>query len=101
MRTSAWPARHSTSTTTSMRAGITSTGRRCRKCRRGSMPASRASSRNLRAMPAPPDEYERVLAAHLELNPKSWAALQQRGVDEHQPLQLDFEFSAVDADAAR
>lgn len=41
-----------------------------------------------------PDRYQRVLASHLEINPKSWAALQQRGVDEQTPLELDFEFTA-------
>ena len=41
-----------------------------------------------------PDEYARVLQAHLEVNPKSWAALQDRGVDESTPVQLDFEFTA-------
>ena len=40
------------------------------------------------------DKYEAVLEAHLQVNPKSWAALQERGVDEHTPLQLDFEFTA-------
>ncbi len=48
-----------------------------------------------------PDEYARVLAAHLEVNPKSWAALQERGVDEDTPLQLDFEFTATDEAATR
>jgi hypothetical protein len=28
------------------------------------------------------DKYEALLAAHLEVNPRSWAALQERGVDE-------------------
>ena len=37
-----------------------------------------------------------MLDAHLEVNPKSWAALQERGVDEDTALQLDFEFTAVD-----
>jgi hypothetical protein len=48
-----------------------------------------------------PDEYARVLDAHLEVNPKSWAALQERGVDEDTPLRLDFEFTATDEDATR
>ena len=48
-----------------------------------------------------PDEYARVLAAHLEVNPKSWAALQERGVDEDTELQLDFEFTADDEEATR
>jgi hypothetical protein len=41
-----------------------------------------------------PDEYERVLQAHLEVNPRSWSALQARGVDEQTPVTLDFEFTA-------
>jgi len=41
-----------------------------------------------------PDKYERMLHAHLEVNPKSWEALRERGVDEGTPLQLDFEFTA-------
>jgi hypothetical protein len=40
------------------------------------------------------DKYEALLAAHLEVNPRSWAALQERGVDEATPVQLDFEFTA-------
>jgi len=43
---------------------------------------------------AGPDKYERILNAHLEVNPSSWEALQQRGVDEQTELQLDFEFTA-------
>lgn len=45
-------------------------------------------------MTSGPDQYERTLHAHLEVNPKSWAALQLRGVDEQTPLPLDFEFTA-------
>lgn len=41
-----------------------------------------------------PDEFDSVLRAHLEVNPKSWAALQQRGVDEQTPVRLDFQFTA-------
>jgi hypothetical protein len=41
-----------------------------------------------------PDPYERVLQAHLNVNPKSWEALRARGVDEQTPLQLDFQFTA-------
>jgi hypothetical protein len=52
-------------------------------------------------MDAIPDEFERVLHAHLEINPKSWAALQERGVDEQTPVQLDFEFTAPGEDETR
>ena len=48
-----------------------------------------------------PDEYARVLQAHLEVNPKSWIALQERGVDEDTPMQLDFEFTATGEEATR
>jgi hypothetical protein len=47
------------------------------------------------------DRYEAVLAAHLDINPKSWAALQERGVDETTPVQLDFEFTADDEASTR
>jgi hypothetical protein len=39
------------------------------------------------------DRQARLLKAHLDVNPSSWAALQERGVDEQTPLQLDFEFT--------
>ena len=42
-----------------------------------------------------PDRFARQLAAHLEVNPKSWEALRKRGVDESTPLQLDFEFTTA------
>ncbi|MGI8730943.1 MAG: ribonuclease E inhibitor RraB [Solirubrobacteraceae bacterium] len=45
-------------------------------------------------MEASPDKFERLLSAHLEVNPKSWAALTARGVDEETLLQLDFEYTA-------
>jgi hypothetical protein len=48
-----------------------------------------------------PDRYQVVLDAHLDVNRKSWAALQERGVDESTPLQLDFEFTADDEAATR
>jgi len=41
-----------------------------------------------------PDKFERLLKAHLEVNPKSWEALRKRGIDGDTPLQLDFEFTA-------
>ena len=48
-----------------------------------------------------PDKFERLLQAHLEVNPKSWAALQERGIEDGTPLQLDFEFTAEDEVATR
>lgn len=52
-------------------------------------------------MEASPDRFERLLQAHLEVNPKSWAALTARGVDEQTPLQLDFEYTAKGEDEVR
>jgi hypothetical protein len=40
------------------------------------------------------DRYDELLRAHLNVNPKSWAALEGRGVDEETPLRLDFQFTA-------
>ena len=48
-----------------------------------------------------PDRYEHLLKAHLNVNPKSWEALQSRGVDERTPLQLDFEYTAPGEDEVR
>lgn len=45
-------------------------------------------------MEAERETYEHVLKAHLDVNPRSWAALQERGVDERTPLRLDFEYTA-------
>lgn len=47
------------------------------------------------------DKYRAVLDAHLDVNRKSWAALQERGVDESTPVKLDFEFTAQDEAATR
>jgi hypothetical protein len=41
-----------------------------------------------------PDRFDHLLKAHLDVNPKSWAAMELRGVDETTPLQLDFEYTA-------
>jgi hypothetical protein len=50
---------------------------------------------------AEPDHYERVLRSHLTINPKSWEALRERGIDETTPLRLDFEFTAPGEDEVR
>ncbi len=47
------------------------------------------------------DRYDSVLQSHLNVNPKSWEALQARGVDEETPLALDFEFTAPGEDEVR
>ncbi len=41
-----------------------------------------------------PDRYANLLQAHLNVNPKTWEALQARGITEQTPLQLDFQFTA-------
>jgi hypothetical protein len=41
-----------------------------------------------------PDRYERLLESHLTINPKTWAALRARGIDEDTRLRLDFEYTA-------
>jgi hypothetical protein len=48
-----------------------------------------------------PDRYATLLEAHLNVNPKSWEAMQARGVGEQTPLQLDFEFTAPGEDEVR
>jgi hypothetical protein len=52
-------------------------------------------------MTASPDRFQAVLDAHLDVNRRSWAALQERGVDEATPVKLDFEFTADDEAATR
>ena len=47
------------------------------------------------------DRYERLLQGHLNVNPKSWEALQARGIDERTPLQLDFEYTAPGEEEVR
>jgi hypothetical protein len=42
-----------------------------------------------------------LLQAHLNVNPKSWEALQARGVTEETPLQLDFEFTTEGEEETR
>ena len=50
---------------------------------------------------AEPDFHERLLESHLSMNPKSWDALQARGVDEHTTMRLDFEYTAPGEDEVR
>ncbi len=50
---------------------------------------------------AEPDRYERLLQSHVNVNPRSWAAMQLRGVDEKTSLQLDFEYTAPGEDETR
>jgi Regulator of ribonuclease activity B len=48
-----------------------------------------------------PDRYERLLQSHLSINPKTWEALQSRGIDERTSLRLDFEYTAPGEDEVR
>jgi hypothetical protein len=45
-------------------------------------------------MAALPDWYEKTLALQLTMNPKTWAELQEHGVDESSQLRLDFFYDA-------
>jgi Regulator of ribonuclease activity B len=48
-----------------------------------------------------PGRYDRLLDAHLNVNPKSWEAMAARGVTEDTLLQLDFEYTAPGEDETR
>jgi hypothetical protein len=48
-----------------------------------------------------PDWYARTLAHQKEMNPQTWAALQQRGVGEETLLRLEFFYDAPGRGAAR
>ncbi len=48
-----------------------------------------------------PDYYERLLQSHLAITPKSWEALQARGVDEETTMRLDFEYTGPGEDEMR
>jgi hypothetical protein len=46
-------------------------------------------------MPDLPDErFQRLLAQQLEMNPRTWAALEERGVGARTPLVIEFSFTA-------
>jgi hypothetical protein len=40
------------------------------------------------------DAFQRLLAQQLEMNPRTWAALEERGVDARTPLVIDYAFTA-------
>ena len=45
--------------------------------------------------PPPADEhFRRLLAQQLEMNPRTWAALQEHGVDEQSLMVIEFSFTA-------
>jgi hypothetical protein len=43
---------------------------------------------------APDDRFRRLLERQLEMNPRTWAALEERGVGEKTLLAIEFSFSA-------
>jgi hypothetical protein len=43
---------------------------------------------------APDDRFERLLAQQLEMNPRTWAALEEHGVDEQSLMVIEFSFTA-------
>ena len=43
---------------------------------------------------APDDRFKRLLAQQLEMNPRTWAALEEHGVDERSLLVIDYSFTA-------
>lgn len=47
------------------------------------------------------DRYERLLAQQLEMNPRTWAALEEHGVDAQTLLVIDFSFTAPGRRQAR
>ncbi len=47
------------------------------------------------------DPYRLLLDRQLEMNPRTWAALEQRGVDSKTPIVIDFYFTAPSKDAAK
>jgi hypothetical protein len=50
----------------------------------------------------PSDErFQRLLAQQLEMNPRTWSALEQRGIDARTPLVIEFSFTAPGRRQAR
>jgi hypothetical protein len=47
------------------------------------------------------DRFHRLLAQQLEMNPKTWSALEQRGVDTQTPLVIEYSFTAPGKRPAR
>ena len=43
---------------------------------------------------APDDRFKRLLAQQLEMNPRTWAALEEHGVDEQSLMVIEFSFTA-------
>jgi len=47
------------------------------------------------------ERYKRLLAQQLEMNPRTWAALKEKGVDEQTLIVIEFSFTAPARTAAR
>jgi hypothetical protein len=47
------------------------------------------------------DRFKRLLEQQLEMNPRTWAALNENGVDEQTLIVIEFSFTAPDKNAAR
>jgi hypothetical protein len=47
------------------------------------------------------DRFKKLLAQQLEMNPRTWAALEEKGVDEQTLLAIEFSFTAPGKQAAR
>lgn len=43
---------------------------------------------------APEDRFKRLLAQQLEMNPRTWAALEEHGLDEQSLMVIEFSFTA-------
>jgi hypothetical protein len=47
------------------------------------------------------DRFKRLLEQQLAMNPRTWAALNEKGVDEQTLIVIEFSFTAPDKNAAR
>lgn len=47
------------------------------------------------------DRFEKLLAQQLEMNPRTWSALEERGIDSRTLIVLDYSFTAPGRRAAR
>jgi hypothetical protein len=47
------------------------------------------------------DRFRRLLAQQLEMNPRTWSALEERGVDTRTPLVIEYSFTAPGRREAR
>jgi hypothetical protein len=47
------------------------------------------------------EQFKRLLAQQLEMNPRTWSALEERGIDARTPLVIEFSFTAPGRRQAR